>query len=246
MMRPIFLFAVVCLWSASCPASAQFEVVSIRPYISQGDAARERSALDFPPGGRFSATNVSVAKLIRVAFGVEKERVLNTPGWADTLTYDIEAKTAGGVEVTRENIPELLLPLLTGRFGLQFHRERRERSEYDLEVAKNGFQLQPVTSDGKSHMSENSNGATATMNATKLSLNALAATLARYLERPVIDKTGIAGDYDFNLKWSSDQTLDTVNPSIFAALQQIGLRLVSRKGPVEVILVDRVEKPSAN
>src|SRR6185437_11266949 len=110
----------------SRPASAQFEVVSIRPYISQGDPAKERSALDFPPGGRFSATNVSVRKLIRVEFGVENNRILGTPGWTDTLSYNIEAKTVGGVEVTRDNISELLLPLLVSRFGLQFHRETHE------------------------------------------------------------------------------------------------------------------------
>jgi uncharacterized protein (TIGR03435 family) len=177
---------------------------------------------------------------------VEKERILGAPGWADTLTYNIEAKTAGGVEVTRENISELLLPLLVSRFGLQFHRETREATEYDLEVAKNGFKLQPDTSDGKSRMSENSNGVSNMMNATKLPLSALAASLARYLGRPIVNKTGIAGDYDFDLKWSSDQTVDTANPSIFAALQEIGLRLVSGKGPVEVIFVDRVEKPSEN
>jgi uncharacterized protein (TIGR03435 family) len=246
MTRLIFVFGILWISGASRPASAQFEVVSIRPYVSQGGPAKERSALDFHPGGRFLATNVTVRKLIRVAFGVENERILGTPGWADTLTYNIEAKTAGGVEVTRENISELLLPLLISRFGLQFHRETRQASEYDLEVAKNGFKLQPDTSDAKSRMSENSNGASSMMNATKLPLNGLAASLARYLERPVVNKTGIAGDYDFDLKWSPDQALDAANPSIFVALQEIGLRLVSTKGPVEVISVDRVEKPSEN
>lgn len=231
---------------ASRPALAQFDVVSIRPYVSQGDPAKERSALDFPPGGRLVVTNASVRKLIRIAFGVEKERVLGTPEWSDTLTYNIEAKTAGGVEVTRENLPELLLPLLISRFGLQFHRETRQAPEYDLEVAKNGFTLPPDTSDAQSRMSENSNGASSMMRATKLPLSALAAALARYLERPVVNKTGIEGAYDFDLKWSADAALDPVNPSIFAALQEIGLRLVSTKGPVDVILVDRVEKPSEN
>ena len=246
MTRLIFVFALVWTLGASRPVSAQFEVVSIRPYVSQGDPAKERSALDFPPGGRFFATNVTVTKLIRFAFEGEKERVLGAPGWADTLRYNIEAKTAGGVEVTRENIAELLLPLLVSRFGLQFHRETHEASEYQLEIAKNGFQLQPDTRDGKSHMSENSDGASIVMNATKLPLSGLAASLARYLGRPVLDKTGIAGDYDFDLKWSPDQAMDSANPSIFAALQQIGLRLVSTKGPVEMISVDRVEKPSEN
>ncbi|HVW09363.1 MAG TPA: TIGR03435 family protein [Bryobacteraceae bacterium] len=246
MTRFLFVFAILWILGVSLPASAQFYVVSIHPYVSQGDPANERSALDFPPGGRFLGTNVTVRKLVRVAFGVENNRILGTPGWADTLTYNIEAKTAGGVEVTRENLPALLLPLLTSRFGLQFHRDTRQASEYDLEVAKDGFKLQPDTGDAKSRMSENSNGASSMMSATKLPLNALAAALARYLERPVVDKTGIAGDYNFHLKWSSDQALDPVNPSIFAALQEIGLRLVSTKGPVEVISVDRVEEPSEN
>jgi uncharacterized protein (TIGR03435 family) len=246
MTRLIFVLGILWISGASLPAWAQFEVVSIHPYVSQGDPAKERSALDFPSGGRFVATNASVRKLIRVAFGVEKERILGTPGWTDTLTYNIEAKTAGGVEVTRENLSGLLLPLLISRFGLQFHRETRQAPEYDLEVAKNGFRLQPDTSDAQSRMSENSNGASSMMHATKLPLNALAASLARYLERPVVNKTGIAGDYDFDLRWSSDQASDAVNPSIFAALQEIGLRLVSTKGPVDVIWVDRVEKPSGN
>ena len=95
-------------------------------------------------------------------------------------------------------------------------------------------------------MSENSNGASIVMNATKLSMSGLAASLARYLGRPVVDKTGITGDFDFDLKWSPDQALDAPGPSIFAALQEIGLRLVSMKGPVDVIVVDRVGKPSDN
>lgn len=235
------------LWTVSLHAQprAQFEIVSIRPYVSQGDPANERSALDFPPGGRFSATNVSVRKLIRVAFGVENQRILGTPGWAESLSYDIEAKTTGGVEVTRDNIPELLLPLLASRFGLQFHRETREESEYDLRAMKS-FKLQPNMSDGKSRMSENSNGASIMMNATKLPMSALAATLARYLGRPVVDKTGIAGNFDFDLQWSPDQAMDVGSPSIFVALHEIGLQLVSTKGPVEVIAIDRVEKPSGN
>ena len=89
MMRFIFIFVVVWTLGVGGQPRAQFEVVSIRPYVSQGNSANERSALDFPPGGRFSATNVSVRKLIRVAFGVENERILGVPGWADMLTYNI-------------------------------------------------------------------------------------------------------------------------------------------------------------
>lgn len=101
---PRFLFAFV-LVSVSClraQTQAQFEVVSIRPYISQGNPANEESRTNFLPGGRFSGLNVSVSKLLRFAFGMEDSRILDAPGWAATTTYDIDAKTAGGVEVTRD------------------------------------------------------------------------------------------------------------------------------------------------
>lgn len=246
MRRPIFAFVIVStLWVGAQPR-AQFEVVSIGPYVSQGNPANERSALDFPPGGRFSATNVNVRKLIRVAFGVENERILGAPGWADTLSYNIEAKTVGGVEVTRANISDLLQPLLVSRFEFRYHRIKREEAEFDLEVVKNGFKLQPAIGDAKPRMSENSNGPLIVMKAAKLSMGGLATTLARYLGRPVVDKTGVPGDFDFDLKWSPDQVLDATGPSIFAALQDIGLRLVSMKGPVDVIVVDNVSKPSGN
>lgn len=246
MIRLIFTFLTVWALGVGAQPRAQFEVVSIRAYVSQGNPANERSALDFSPGGRFSATNVNVRKLIRVAFGVENERILGAPGWADSLSYNIEAKTAGGVEVTRDNIPELLQPLLVSRFDFQYHSVKREEAEYDLGVVKNGFKLQPDIGDAQPRMSENPNGASITINATKLSMSGLAATLARYLGRPVIDKTGITGDFDFDLKWASDQAVDAPSPSIFAALQEIGLRLVSMKGPVDVIVVDHLGKPSGN
>ena len=248
MSMPRFLFAFVMVTAVGLNAQpqAQFEVVSIRPYVSQGNPANERSALDFPSGGRFSATNVNVKKLIRAAFGVENERILGSPGWADVLSYNIEAKTVGGVEVTRDNISGLLQELLASRFGLQYHREKRETSVYDLEVVKNGFKLQPDTSEGKPSMSENSNGTLIMLDAKKLSMAGLAGNLARQLGRPVVDKTGVTEDFDINLKWSPDQAAENAGPSIFAALQEIGLRLVSTKGTVDAIVVDRVEKPSAN
>src|SRR6185503_10681222 len=155
MMRPIFAFVIVSTLLAGAQPGAQFEVVSIRPYVSQGNPPNERSALDFPPGGRFSATNVNVRKLIRVAFGVENGRILGAPGWADTLSYNIEAKTVGGVEVTRDNISDLLQPLLVSRFEFLYHRVKREEAEFDLEVVKNDFKLQPAIGDAPPRMSEN-------------------------------------------------------------------------------------------
>jgi uncharacterized protein (TIGR03435 family) len=95
-------------------------------------------------------------------------------------------------------------------------------------------------------MSENSNAASTSINATNLPLSGLAASLARYLRRPVVNKTDLAGGYDFDLRWSPDQALDAASPSIFAALQEIGLRLISVKGSVDVIVLEHVRKPSGD
>jgi uncharacterized protein (TIGR03435 family) len=95
-------------------------------------------------------------------------------------------------------------------------------------------------------MSTNSNGALVTLKAMKLSMADFAGSLARQMGRPVVDRTGLAGDFDFDLKWSTEQATDGAGPSIFTALQGIGLRLVSTRGLVEVIVIDRVEKVSEN
>ena len=245
---PRSFFAFLLLWACVLQAQtpSEYEVVSIRPYVSQGNPANERSQVDFLPGGRFSGTNVNVRKLVRFAFGIENGRILGAPDWIDTSSYNIEAKTVGGVPVSPDNIAQLTKSLLLSRFGFQFHRETRQETEYDLEVAKNGLKLQPDTADVKPRMSDNSHEGTVLLNSTKLSMGDLAKYLAQRLGRPVLDKTGVAGEFDFNLKWSPDQTVENAGPSIFAALQEIGLRLISGKGPVDVVVVDRIEKPSEN
>ena len=85
------------------------------------------------------------------------------------------------------------------------------------------------------------------MEATKSSMARLCNILGRQLDRTVIDKTGLKGEFDFSLEWAPDQAVDSSGPFIFAALQeQLGLKLLARKGPVEIIVIDRIDRPTAN
>ena len=227
-------------------APAAFDVARIKPYVPEGNAASENSSTNVLPGGRLSARNVTVRKLIRNAFGVDDFQIAGAPGWIDSASYDIEAKTVGGTEITRENIPVLMRWLLENRFQLQFHRETQEMTEYALEAGKNGAKVKPNTGDSVPSLSTNSRSGIVTLKATKISMQDLAGTLRRQLGRAVEDKTGLKGEFDFDMTWSSDLAPEASGASIFTALQELGLRLVSIKGPVEIIVIDRVEKASDN
>ncbi|HVW09721.1 MAG TPA: TIGR03435 family protein [Bryobacteraceae bacterium] len=238
--------AVVCAASmAPAQNAAQFEVVSIRPHIV--DPANDGSSTNVQPGGRLVCRNVSVKKLIRMAFVAEDSQILNAPGWTETASYDIDAKTAGGVEVNEKNISELVRSVLEGRFQFQFHREQREKGIYRLETGKDGVKLKESPEEERPAMMVNSNGATVTLSAKRASMVDLAAVMQRQVGRSVEDHTGLAGKYDVELKWSTDRAgIDTTGPSVFTALQEVGLRLVPGKGPVEMIVVDGVERASGN
>ncbi len=244
MFRPL----VVALISVSgCLAqSPAFEVVSIRPHAFVSDPGSENSETKVLPGGRFTGSNMGIRKLIRNAFAIEDKRIAGVPGWVDSESYDINAKTVGGFEIDRSNIQALMLWLLENRFRMKFHRETKEEAVFSLEAAKDGLRITPHTGAGEPSMSSNGGSGMVTLKATRLSLADFAATLARQVGRPVLDRTGVRGEFDFNLQWSPEQAPDSGSPSIFTALQPLGLRLISTKGPVEIVVIDYVEKPSDN
>ncbi|HVY91171.1 MAG TPA: TIGR03435 family protein [Bryobacteraceae bacterium] len=238
--------AVVCAASlAAAQSVGQFEVASIRPHVM--DPANDSSNTQFMPGGRLLCRNVTVKKLIRMAFLAEDSRILNAPGWTEGESYDIDAKTAGGLDVTEKNISGLLLALLESRFQFRFHRETREKPVYLLEAGKDGVKLKEDAEEGRPSMMVNSNGATVTLSARRVSMRDLAASMQRQVGRPVEDHSGLTGKYDVELTWSTERAgIETTGPSVFTALQEVGLRLAPGKGPVEMIVVDGVERASGN
>jgi|HubBroStandDraft_5_1064220.scaffolds.fasta_scaffold226372_2 uncharacterized protein (TIGR03435 family) len=225
---------------AAAQAPPEFEVASIRPHPG-GDNGSSNTKVS--PGGRLSAINVTVRKMIRNAFDVEDFQISGAPRWIDSASYDIEAKTT---RTTRDDISRLILSLLQERFQMRYHRTTRELTEYALEVAGNGPKLESHTGSDETFTSMNSHAGIITLKAKRISMEDFAYSLRRQLGRPVIDRTGLTGEFDLDLTWSSEQAADSNEPSVFTALQKIGLRLVSMKGPVEMIVIDEVEKASEN
>jgi uncharacterized protein (TIGR03435 family) len=228
----------------TCTQSPQgFEVASIKSHGTGGDSS-DRKLL---PGGRFVGNNVSVRTMIRIAFGVEDDLIVGAPRWIDSESYDIDAKTGSAADIAPEELPKLMLTLLENRFQFKFHRATKVASVYFLDVAKNGPKLKEHTDSTEPSMSTNSRGTKMVMNATRMSMQSLAAGLKRQTGRPVVDHTGLKGEFDFELEWDSDDAPNSLGPSIFAALQeQLGLKLNARKDSVEILAIDRVERASEN
>jgi uncharacterized protein (TIGR03435 family) len=242
--------------NAAAPAQAAqrplaYEVISITPNKSAAESAGWRNA----PDG-IVLTNAPLVWLVRGAFNIiSDDQLTGMPGWVDSDHYDIQAKmdekaTAAWNNLTRQQQAEqqrlLIQALLADRCRLKFHRETRQLPVYDLVIAKGGLKMEEAKSDSvnRSWM------ATGRFNAQSGAIDSLLFSVANEVGRVVIDKTGL-GDkkFEIDLKWTPDEQQGTADagPSIFAALEeQLGLKLVSSKGPVESIVVDRMEKPEPN
>jgi len=224
----------------------QFEVASIRPHQSTGDESSDRKML---PGGRFVATSTPIRTLLRIAFGTDS--ISGAPTWVDNETFDINATTVNHVEVTTpQQFQQLILSLLEDRLALKFHREEKEAPVYWLELgktAKLGPDLKPSNIDSQPNMSRNSNGSTAVMKVSKMSMTDVAAALSRQAGRPVEDHTGLKGNFDFQIEWAPEEGPESDVPSLFTVLKErLGLKLQSAQGTTEIVVIDQITHPSAN
>jgi uncharacterized protein (TIGR03435 family) len=229
--------------------AVSFEAASIKPSLS---APGSTSSIQTEPG-RIMGRNVTLRRCVRGAYDVPETLVGGGPKWADEDRYDIDATAAG--PANDANLMIMLQSLLADRFQLVIHRERREVPGYALVLAKGGVKAE--------HSAE---GARAKNSASRGSLESEASTMANLAQKlsdalhtPVADFTGLDGKFSFKLSWNPDETqaltaeagrkasAEPSRPSIFTALQeQLGLKLESRKVPVEVIVIDSATKPSAN
>ena len=226
---------------AQAPVRPSFEAVSIKPNNLSGNEVHEHNS-----PGRLNA-RMSARHLIQQAFGIKDFQILGGPAWLGNSNYDFIASTGAPTELNDWKIQPYLQSLLADRFQFKYHRDTKESPVYFLVAAKTGPKLTKHTGAGGTGMDENGGKDKVTMSATNLTMAGLASWLAREMDRPVIDHSGIDGDFDLKLEWSPEQISDTSGPSIFTALQeQLGLRLESGKGPVEMIVIDSIEKPSEN
>ncbi len=225
-------------------AQPAFEVASVRPAGAGGGAG-----IEITPGGRFTATHVSLRALLN-AYGVRDFQIAQPPAWFDSQRYDVAAKAE--TDVPEDSIKPMVQNLLTDRFQLKFHRESKEMQAYVLTVSKGGLKIAPLHTTETGRVNRKGMGLIA---GSKASMAQLAEALSdvalngRYiLDRPVLDRTELSGVYDFTWSWTPEASApDLSGPSLFTALQeQLGLKLETRKAQVEILVIDHVEKASAN
>jgi uncharacterized protein (TIGR03435 family) len=231
-------FTVVLFTATLLAQQPAFEVASVKVDHSEGRGGQLKTL-----GQGVEFTNSTLQACIRWAYDLRDFQIIGAPGWLNTERYDILAKAAApNASVQQKRLT--LQTLLAERFKLQLHRERKEMPVYSLVIAKSGAKLQKTTSDASSSSdgrgSINDRGATAAI---------LAKQLSTQLERIVVDKTGLTEKYDLKLEWAPELDADSApGPSVFTAIQeQLGLRLESAKGDVEVIVIDHIERvPTEN
>jgi uncharacterized protein (TIGR03435 family) len=274
---------------APAPSPAPtFDVASVKPNKTGGMGVR----IMFQPGGRFTADNITLKFLIRLAYDVQDFQISGGPPWINSDRYNIEAKADGPPEGDMRRMTEeqrqadmkrrrlMVQALLADRFKLTLHNESKEGPIYALVVAKNGPKIKelppqapappddpkdtPDKPDPK-HMGRGGmRMGRGELTGSGVKLSFLANALSDQVGHKVVDKTGLTGDYDFELKWTPDESQgpgfkgpggpgdgppppDPNGPTIFTAVQeQLGLKLESQKGPVDVLVIDHAEKATEN
>jgi uncharacterized protein (TIGR03435 family) len=238
----------------------QFDVISVKP------AKDAMTRMQFTPDG-LRGSGVTVRFLLYEGYGgINNEQVIGEPSWSNTEGFDIEAKVAPADvptlgKMSFEQRRTMFQSILADRFKLAVHHETRELPLYVLTVAKGGPKLKQSAPDDPAAATPRRRGmmmGNGKVTATDAQLSMLVTALSRNLGRTIIDKTGLTGNYDFSLQWAPnegsaapgpDGAASAVDPgaSIFTAVQEeLGLKLESTKGPVDVIVIDHIERPTEN
>jgi uncharacterized protein (TIGR03435 family) len=229
--RCFVLVATVTVIHAQEPARPTFEVASVKRSAGDGTAGGVR-----PQPNGITATDASLLLLLRIAYNVQDYQIVG-PDWLAHDRYDIVARAA--VPVAGEQVlQQMLQSLLAERFKLVVRREQQPRPAYALAVSEAGSRLR--------RSQDSSGGGSTTSDIGRWSFTAtpmpaLARRLSQLLREPVIDVTGLEGTYDFTLQWQQDDSVP--GASLFTAVQeQLGLTLERRRMPVDVLVVERVER----
>ena len=248
MSRTILNACVVAVWASLAfgqTTPLAFDAVSVKPNKS-GSGSSHSSDHE----GVLTATNVSLKSFIMRAYGVREYQV-EGPDWLADEHFDVAAKPPS--KVTDEQFAQMLQTMLAERFKLTVHRGNKVLPAYALVVAKGGVKMTAVEDDGNHGTNSTRNKLTA----TRCSPDRLAQFLTRQMDRPVVDGTGLKAVYNFTLNWTPEDAVpakaeqakgDEQYPPLLTALQeQLGLKLEPKKVPIEVLVIDHVERvPTEN
>ena len=239
---------------------AQSPSVSYVASIKPNNAVDPRGLSEYSPGGRFTATAVTVRTLIRNAYRIQDDQIAGAPSWFSDKRWDISAKADDNPAPSQQI---LLQALLKDRFHLAAHQETRTLPVFTLVLARNdrrpGPQLVASDLDCAAYLAgphalpepgRTPNCATnirsGALSGRAISMTQLATALTPFVGRFTIDKTELKGGFDVELTWLPQQNAPAQDaPSIFTALEeQLGLKLVSDRGPVDVLVVDQAQEPT--
>ncbi len=247
--------------AAQTARALKFDVVSVKPHAGPGVIK-----IIYTSDG-FSAENAPLGAVVREALDtVRSEQVEGMPDWVRSARYDITAKVAetdaaAFGKLSKEEKDSMVQEVLAERFGLKFHTTSREMPVYALVIAKSGLKMKEAhAGDAYGNGFKDRNGTASGAGLLWLgpghligqgaSMETLVSMLGGDLDRMVIDKTGLMGRYDFELQFADANTgaaADTARASAFTEVEEkLGLRLEPAKGPVEFVVVDRIERPTEN
>ena len=232
----------------SNPKQFAWDVVSVKPHkAADGVSSWMRTG----PAG-FSA-DVTVRSLVMTAYNlIMLDQISGLPGWAENENYEVQGKLdSESTEAFKKLAPAdqasqrclLMQALLADRFKLRVHHDRRELPVYNLVIARSGLKMKEASSSKAQSWSMG----LGTLTGKGMPIASLIASLSNHVGRMIIDKTGLTGNYEVNLTFSWNDEPGDASPSIFTALQdELGLKLEPAKAPVDVVVIDHLERPSEN
>lgn len=229
-------------------ADPDWEVVTVRP----GDPNGTNSGIRVE-GRDLVVQRHSVETLLLFGFGVHKTQVMNAPDWVRSERWDAKGYADVPGQPSIPQFQSLIRKLLVERFGLVEHMEKRDLAVYALTVAKGGPKIEKSAADpnGLPLDNDRDNGGQRTMQIGNMTMHDFCLVMTFYMDKPVVDQTGLTGKYDFLLKYTYDESKvpadGSAPPTIFTAIQEeLGLKLEPVKAPTDAMVIDKVERPSAN
>jgi uncharacterized protein (TIGR03435 family) len=241
---------------ARAETTSPFDVTSIRLHNPATDLPNEQSFSMSIHDNILTASNVPLEMLVEFAYDIKSDQISGLSGPVSSAHFDIEAKVLapdGGTppKLSDGEMQAKIIPMLTDRFHFKAHLQPKILPVYDLVVQRGGPKIKLSQEEIKDNSWNMSNDDTSKILTGKgMRMSDLAVALAGEVHREVIDKTSLDGHSDITLKWSDDVAAEVGGPnviSIFTAVEeQLGLHLQPSKGPVNTLVIDHVEMPSAN
>jgi len=252
------VFSLLLIWAVLLrPQNLSFEVATIKPTPPDdrsGRFATMRSAR------QFVAKSYTLKYMVAAAYTLPVRAISGGPDWTNSDRYDITALTPGESTPTTDQQMAMLRSLLADRFKLKVHTEPKEQAVYELTANRIALNLKESTAAPNEQpiLVNRIFPNRVVLPARNATMAEFAAMMGRaVLDRVVVDKTGLSGRYDFDLEWTPDDTqfggglppiaLENIQrPDLFAAVQQLGLKLESTRAKVDIVVIDSVERPTPN